>query len=847
MKNPLLFLMLLLIAWGTQAQGQLKSPAEFLGYTLGERFTRHHKVVEYFQHVAAAMPNVEYHRYGETYEHRPLVANIITAPENFDRLEDIRLNNLKRTGLVEGTPTQEDIAIVWLSYNVHGNEASTIEASMMTMYALADRTNNQTQEWLKSAVVILDPCINPDGRDRYANFYNQYGNRDFNPKGDAMEHHEPWPGGRPNHYLFDLNRDWAWQKQIESASRVTFYQQWMPHIHVDYHEQFYNSPYYFAPAAQPYHEVITPFQREFQVTIGKNHAKYFDQNNWLYFTKEVFDLFYPSYGDTYPTYNGAIGMTYEQAGHGFAGLGIITDYGDTLTLRDRIMHHHTTGLSTVEVAAQNAGKLSTEFKVYYDQNRNSSDTGYKTYVVKKEGNIKDKIQQVERFLDKHQIAYGTSSSRKSFRGFDYVSNTERSFVIAPGDMVISAYQPQSRLLKVFFEPQSKLVDTLTYDITAWALPYVFGLQAYALEERVAVDGKYTKQEQHKSGTSSDKPYAYISKCNSLQDVQWMAHLLKHKIKLRRAEEPFSINGQDFERGVIIATRRTNEVLGAKFDAIVNEASRVWNREVFSATSGLVERGYDFGSGKVRQVSAPSIAVLSGPQTSSLSFGEIWYFFEQEIQYPITAIGTDYFEEIDLRDYDVLVIPNGRYQLFDSTQLKRLEQWVAKGGRLILIGNAIKSFRGKEGFAIRKFTSDDEKAEIEEKEEQIKERRQLRRYENRVREEISDNIPGAIYKVRLDNSHPLAYGYPDHYFSLKINAERYAYLKDHWNVGVIEEATFPVSGFAGAEANRRLNRTLVFGVEEKEEGEVIYLVDNPLFRAFWENGKLLFANAVFMTD
>ena len=171
---------------------------------------------------------------------------------------------------------------------------------MLTLYELANTSNAKTQEWLKNTIVILDPCINPDGRDRYANFYNQYLNNPPNSNGDAKEHREPWPGGRANHYLFDLNRDWAWGTQIETQQRLKVYHEWMPHVHVDFHEQGYNSPYYFAPAAEPYHEVISPWQREFQSTIGKNNAKHFDEQGWLYFTKEIFDLFYPSYGDTYP-------------------------------------------------------------------------------------------------------------------------------------------------------------------------------------------------------------------------------------------------------------------------------------------------------------------------------------------------------------------------------------------------------------------------------------------------------------------------------------------------------------------------------------------------------------------
>ena len=346
----------------TYAQ-QIESPSDFLGYEIGTQFSRHHQVVDYFKHVASQMPNqVKLEQYGKTYERRPLYVTYISSEENIRNLETIRENNLKNAGLLAGTPSATDVAIVWLSYNVHGNEASSTEASMLTLYKLL----TEKQDWLKNTVVIIDPCINPDGRDRYANWYNETKSTPFDIDPQSSEHLEPWPGGRPNHYLFDLNRDWAWASQIESQSRLKVYNKWMPHVHVDFHEQGYNSPYYFAPAAEPYHEIISDWQRDFQDQIGRNHAKYFDKEGWLYFTKERFDLFYPSYGDTYPTYMGAIGMTYEQAGHGRGGLGVLTDEGEVLTLVDRLTHHTTSGLSTVEISSQNASKLNDEFRNYFN-------------------------------------------------------------------------------------------------------------------------------------------------------------------------------------------------------------------------------------------------------------------------------------------------------------------------------------------------------------------------------------------------------------------------------------------------------------------------------------------------
>ncbi|MEJ7913340.1 MAG: M14 family zinc carboxypeptidase, partial [Chitinophagaceae bacterium] len=239
------------------------------------------------------MPSmVKLQQYGQTNEGRPLLLAYVSSAENIINLEAIRTNNLSLAGLGEKpvTPGSKQTAVVWLSYNVHGNETSSSEVSLLTLYALADPSNTQTKGWLQNTVVLIDPCLNPDGRDRYVNWFRSVTGNNYNPVADAREHREPWPGGRTNHYNFDLNRDWAWQTQVESQQRMIVYNQWLPQIHVDFHEQGINNPYYFAPAAQPYHQLITDWQRSFQNTIGKNHARYFDEKGWLYFTREVFDL-----------------------------------------------------------------------------------------------------------------------------------------------------------------------------------------------------------------------------------------------------------------------------------------------------------------------------------------------------------------------------------------------------------------------------------------------------------------------------------------------------------------------------------------------------------------------------
>lgn len=826
----------------TSVYSQTKSPADFLGYVLGERFSQHHQVVDYFNHVAENNKNVKLLTYGETYENRPLTLAFISSEANMEKLDDLRLDQLKSAGIIDGTASQNDIAVVWLSYNVHGNESVSTEVSMQTLFELVDPENKRSKEWLKNTIIIIDPCINPDGRERYVNWFKQKTNQPYNKNPDAIEHHEPWPRGRPNHYLFDLNRDWAWATQIETKQRLAVYNKWMPHIHVDFHEMGVNSPYYFAPAAKPYHEVITKFQRDFQHIVGKNHAKYFDEKGWLYFTKEQYDLFYPSYGDTYPTYNGAIGMTFEQGGSGAAGLGVKTKEGDELTLKDRMSHHLTTGLSTIEVASANASLLNKEFVTYFKNASEKPLGNTKTYLVK--NNKDDKVESLIKLLDLHQIEYGSPSSETSAKGLSYQSNKEVKVSIDIHDLLISVHQPKSNLVKALFESQSKLNDSLTYDITAWSLPYARGLDAYALEVKIG-QGIYKKAIEQKDTLVIQKPYAYIAKWNSTDDVAYLSRLLKEKIKVRFSTQDFIIEGNQFSAGSLIMTRAGNDKLKG-FDSIVKEAAKKNNRLVVPVKTGLVSSGSDFGSNKVSYMKPPKIAILSGPIVSSLNFGAIWHFFEQQIGYELNVLDQSYFTRVDLNKYNVLILPNGNYaSILDKKQMGKLESWVERGGKIVVMGSAIASFAASDAFEISKYESKEMKEKAKNRKDSIQKVNQLGSYDLKERNYLSNLVQGGVFKTTLDHTHPLGYGYKDHYYTLKNNGIRYPYLKTGYNVSVIEDKSSKVSGFVGNNVIDSMDASLVYGIETKGKGTLVYMVDDPLFRSFWENGKLLFSNAIFM--
>jgi len=835
-----IFVISLCILGVSSSPQQMASPEKFLGYPLGSQFTPYFKIVNYFQELAQAnSATIKLEKFGETYEGRPLMLAYISSPENLKKLEAIRLNNLRLSGmLTDGTPADEQgPAIVWLSYNVHGNEASSSEAAMKTLFALLSPETDQVKEWLKNIVVIMDPCVNPDGHDRYVNWYNTQKGKAPDPDWEGAEHKEPWPGGRTNHYHFDLNRDWAWQTQIETQERLKKYNQWLPQVHVDYHEQGFNDPYYFAPAAEPYHEVITAWQREFQEIIGKNNAGYFDRHGWLYFTKERFDLFYPSYGDTYPTFNGAIGMTFEQGGGGRAGLAVKIDDGDTLTLSDRLEHHFTTGMSTIEVSSKNATRLIKEYHKYFLNAQAMPGGEFKSYLIKSDGGD-NKLEKLKLLLSRNGIRWNPISSG-NFSGINYESGKPATVKAEPGDLYINANQPKSNLIRVLFERNAKITDSVTYDITAWSVPFAFGLHTIGLSNYI---NSAIVSEPSAAISPIQPAYAYAVRWMAMNSAHFLASLLIQGVKVRKVEQSFRSDNQDFGPGTLIIMQAGNTGLSGSLEKILSETSLKTGVSVQPISSGLVEKGYDFGSSRVHFIHPPRVALLSGTGVSAGEAGEVWHLFDQELEYPLTVINEADEKRIILKNYDVLILPDGTNDfLNDKESADNLKNWVRGGGRLIAEENAVSKLADA-NFGVKLKTNLDpknEKVKIDSEDFTL-----LHRYENRERDGLVNDIPGSIYKVELDNSHPLAYGYPGYYFTLKQDDKVYDFLPvGGWNVGIIRGDNL-TSGHVGSVAWRKIRNGLLFGVQDMGQGEIVYLADDPLFRSFWENGKLLFCNAIF---
>lgn len=950
-------------ATGNAGPDQFQSPARFLGYEAGERFTRHQDILAYFRHVADASPHVHLKEYGESYRFRPLIAVFVSSEENLHGLDTIRVNNRRMAGLDPGEVEGRTAAILWMSYGIHGNESSSPEAAMWTLYALAagmganleagihggtefemdggresgmdggretelgENRNfglgsdlktalgqsmasaTDIQKWLENTVVVIDPVLNPDGRERYVNWFDDTQGRFPDPRLETREHTEPWPGSRTNHYYFDLNRDWSWQTQIESKQRAALYYLWMPHVHADFHEMFTND-YYFPPAAEPFHTAITPWQREFQHKIGQNHAARFDRRHERYFTAEIFDLFYPGFGDTWPTFNGAIGMTYEQMGHSRAGNKMIDEHGDTLTLADRIRNHHEVGLSTVEVTAQNSERLREEFARYFRRAQEDPYGRYSAFVISGE-NHPDRLITFLDFLDRQEIRYYLAEGGRRFTGRHYASGEDQRRRTADTDIVVPVRQPKAVLTHVLFDPDPavELADSNTYDITAWAIPYAYGLEAWATADEIRLsdepvrtstsyrplfqstdiqpdhtsynrhsaygsDGSNAVRTSNESGqrhTSVDREpsaderpstdegpsahddYAWLLAWGDVRDAAFVAGLLGRDVRMSITERSFTIAGRSWPSGSIVITRRANRHLGEHLPRIIDNVAARHDRFVQPVSTGLTDHGVDLGSPHVRPLEKPVIAVPSGDGIASGNLGEIRHFFDYTLEYPLAVFDQRRFSRFPLEDYNVLLLPEGSYSGWRDSDWDRIMEWVRKGGRLIAFPSVLRTLSDREDvpLSLRSFDAPgDNGNSVTAGTKGVYDDPEIAfpvsdaRFENRRLQALNRQISGAVFRVELDDSHPLAYGIGPAYATLKRGTVLPDLLDDGWNVARIAAEDPILGGWAGQQAQRLAAGSLMAGTISSGRGQIVVLADNPLYRGFWRNGQLLFSNAVF---
>jgi hypothetical protein len=460
---------------------------------------------------------------------------------------------------------------------------------------------------------------------------------------------------------------------------------------------------------------------------------------------------------------------------------------------------------------------------------------FKSYIIKNNARDKERIEALLDLLGKNGIQYGSGSG--TGKGYNYSTGKEEAFTFG-NDIVVSAVQPKSALVKVLFEPRSKLVDSATFDMTAWSLPYAYGVEAFASRDKINSRGNINL----KSNVNPETSYGYVIPWNGIRTAKATGQLLQKGILLRYAEHAFEVNGNKFEAGAVIILRTANSSFGNDLWKEAKKIADANSIQLYPVSTGFVDKGFDFGSDKVHPFKAPKVALITGEGVNANAAGEIWHFFDHQFAYPLTLINLTDIGRINWNDIDVLIMPDGNYRfLSDKDATEKFKAWINGGGKVIALERAAEAL-AKAEFGIKLKKEDDKKDDKNDKDEKVT-YDVLKRFEDRERDFIPNITPGSIYKVEMDNSHPLAFGYPKYYYTLKMDDKVYEFIKDGWNVGIIKKDN-QVAGFVGSKLKNKLQDGLIFGVEQMGRGSVVYLTDNIMFRNFWENGKLILCNAIF---
>jgi len=826
-------LLLLVIAVGAGAQTP-PSPEDVLGHPLGRKFTDAAQVVQYSEALAAVSDRVRLIRYGTTPEGRPLLLLVVASVRNQGQLDGILAANARLVSpdlpaaeasrIAGGIP-----AIAWFTYGVHGDESASAEAALWTAWDLAS-DGEGSAGILDSVVVIIDPMANPDGRDRYVQWYRGSRGAKPNPAPASREHHPPWPGGRYNHYLFDLNRDWTWATQGETQARLLQWQRWNPQVHVDFHEMGFGSSYFFFPAAEPLNPIYPDYTVRWAEYFGRANAAEFDRRRWLYYTGETFDMFYPGFGDSWPSLVGAIGMTYEQAGGRGAGLVVRRRDGTELTLRDRATHHRVAGLATLRAAAARKTQLLTEFAGFHrTQGADQPD------VLLVPGPDPTAVRSLVESLQTQgiRVERATRPFRSAVR--PHPGHPDRvEFPV--GTFRVPARQARGRLAATILQPAIFLGDGAdgTYDITAWSLPYAYGVEAHSATS--TPDGVFEDVPVLTEGKPVDSPregYGWLV----MPSFQAAGPLVRYLAEGGRAfalREAFEQDGVSWPAGTVFVPGDEGAGQALRIAGLAGLAHAV--------SSGTTSSGHDLGTGSSITLSAPRVGVLAGSGLSPTSVGAVWYLLEVSSGIPFDVLEPGSIGRRDLYEYDVLVLPAGDAARALLPVEEELKDWLRGGGTLIALGTSARW--AAENLAEIEFRSGDA-AEVSDAE---RRRLGLRTIQERRSDAWDDAVTGIILPLTLDRAHPLAWGAglgneAGEAFALHLNDLVFEPAAEHETIASFGEPLEAVSGVVSDSKLAEIASSTWLSLARVERGKVVLFADDPLFRLMWPANFVMFTNAV----
>ncbi|MDA0688026.1 MAG: M14 family metallopeptidase [Proteobacteria bacterium] len=843
---------------------------ETLGYTPGERITWHADAIEYFQVLAAAQPGrVVLQEYARSWQGRELVYAVISSPENIARLDDIK-SNMQR--LADPRLTDEDDAstiiaaqpaITWLSYGVHGNEISSTDAAMLTAYhLLASRGDDRVEQIMRDTVVVIDPMQNPDGRDRFIHAFTSA--EGIRPDSDRIsaEHDEPWPGGRTNHYLFDMNRDWFIQTQPETQGRTAAMLEYFPVAYVDAHEMGSDGTYFFAPEAIPFNPHLAEDQRNSLQLFGRNNARYFDQFGVDYFTREVYDAFYPGYGASWPSYFGSVAMTYEQASA--RGLVFRQYDGNDLHYRYTVRNHFITSLATAETVQVNREKLLTDFYNYRASAiEEGQEENIRAYIIPVQAD-QDAADKIAGLLGRQGVEVDRALTSFSACGNSYDS----------GSYVIRTDQPAKRFIRTLLDVnvpmeedflveqerrRSENLPDEIYDVTAWSLPLMFNIEADTCNRAPA--GEFVRHGtdliQAGSVIGGEASVSYIVPWGEASAVRLLSEALQRGLTVKSNDKAFTNVGNEYPAGSLILDVADNPAdIFQQLSAIAAQTGA----EVVAVNDSWVTEGPSFGSANVVRFNAPRVAMAWDEPTTAYSAGNTRFVIERQFGYPVTPIRVDRLRSADLRHYQVLILPlmsgRGYESALGASGIENLKTWVEQGGVVVALGNATQ-FLSDPDVDLLSIRRERAVVEVEAPEEEQADEATVEgsyltsneEYEDRVvaLEDSPDSVAGVLVRADVHPEHWLSAGVAPVLNVLVRGTEIYTPIRINDGVNVARfqgPDELLASGYIWDENRRQLAYKPFVVQESRGAGEVIAFTQDPTVRAYLDGLNVILMNAIF---
>jgi hypothetical protein len=809
----------------TKVNPNIPTPDEFLGYPFGSWHTRYDKMVAYLKELDRLSDRVSVETMGYTNENREQVLVTFTKPSNMARIEEIRKEHLKLTDPTQEAPDVKDMpVIVWLGHNVHGNEPSGGESSLLSAYYIAAIEDEEVDKWLNNAIILMEPVINPDGRDRHTHWANMH--RGTPPVADSQdrEHNEAWPGGRTNHYWFDLNRDWYLATQVESQNRLKMYHKWLPNVVTDFHEMGTDATFFFEPTKENAENPLVPkaVYRDLNSFFATYFEKALNDIGSLYYTKESFDNLYPGYGSSYPDIQGGLGLLFEQAssrGH------IQESQSGDLEFRFTIRNQFVSALATIRASVDGREVLLKHQRNFFEEvTKQGKKSAIGAYVV---GDAADhsRNQAFWKMLLHHNIEFyhlqsDVKLSNKTF--------TKGNAVVIPSN------QPQYLMLRSIFDEPKTFADSLFYDASAWNLALAYNLPFVETNEKITQGQRITlKETEPKQQMVEKSSYAYLINYADYFAPKALYHLLKNEVFVKVSSKNFSTKSAEYSYGsLVIPVALQRKMDGDKLHELIQKIQRETGVTIESATTGFSTAGIDLGSNGIEAVKLPKAAILVGDGASSYEAGEIWHLLDTRIGMPISKLETTRMQRIDLSEYNTLVMVDGNY---DKELTKKVKDFVTNGGTLI-------TFKSATEWAIKNKLVNEKL-----REEKIDSSRTKSRMSYEFAKDVAGakRTGGAIFETTLDLSHPIGYGFTQSTLPVYRNDNTVMeptigaadspliYTKNPW-----------ICGYVHPESLARVSSSSAVNVASVGRGRVILFAQNPNFRATWYGTNKLFLNALF---